>query len=72
MRSLGSDQLVVNILPHQGAKMTAQRECGGAECGEEVHAWETKSASFLSPLMGSQGQRRGLVEGMEPLKPLGF
>lgn len=24
VRSLGSDQPVVNILPHQGAKMTAQ------------------------------------------------
>lgn len=55
VRSLGSDQLVVNILPHQGAKMTAQREGGGAECGEEVQAWETKPASSPSPLMGSQG-----------------
>lgn len=52
--------------------MTTQREGGGAERGEEVQAWETKPASSLSPLMGSQGQRRGLVEGMEPPKPLGF
>lgn len=72
VRSLGSDQPVVNILPHQGAKMTAQSEGGGVECGEEVQAWETKTASSLSPLMGSQGQRRGLVEGMEPPKPQGF
>lgn len=72
VRSLGSDQPAVNILPHQGAKMTAQCEGGGAECGEEVQAWETKPASSLSPLMGSQGWRRGPVEGMEPPKPLGF
>lgn len=55
-RSLGSDQPVVNILPHRGAEMTAQSEAGGAECGEEVQAWETKPASSLSPLMGSRGQ----------------
>lgn len=53
VRSLGSDQPVVNILPHQGARMTAQSAGGGAECGEEVQAWETKPASSLSPLMGS-------------------
>lgn len=52
--------------------MTAQRGGGGAECGEEVQAWETKPASSLSPLMGSQGRRRGPVEGMEPPKPLGL
>lgn len=72
VKSLGSDQPAVNILPHQGAKMTAQSEGGGAECGEEVQAWETKPASSLSPLMGSRGQQRGLAEGTEPPKPLGF
>lgn len=34
-----------------------------------VGAWGSRPASCLSPLMGSQGRRRGggcLVEGMEP------
>lgn len=59
VRSLGSDQPVVSTLPHPGAKMTAQSEGGGAECGEEAQAWETKPASSPSPLMGSQGRRGG-------------
>lgn len=52
--------------------MTAQGEGGGVECGEEVQAWETKTASSLAPLMGSQGQRRGLAGGMELPQPQGF
>ena len=48
--------------------------CGGGaqSVGSRAQAWETKPTSPLPPLMGSQGQRRGLVEGMETAKPLGF